>query len=133
MAPRPQTETPAFICEKCQGTGVAWGGKCYTCRGNGGWSKSPQQREAARLATKKKREREAQRDNIASKVFSMASQLEESGHPTARGMMEMHRAGKRWTPHQIYTIRAIRKHSATGNEIAKKIERASIIDEGEKK
>lgn len=122
----------AFLCAKCSGTGIAHGGKCYTCRGQGGWSKSPQQREAARLATKQKRERDAQRANLESKVYAIVDQLDRDSNATARGMMEMHRAGKQWTANQIFTIRAIRNGRIHGNQIARRVERAAIVDEGDK-
>lgn len=110
-----------FTCERCNGSGQAFGKKCYTCRGAGGWAKSPEQREYDRKAQKAKRDRDAQSKNLNSKVYSIAKLYAEQGNPVARDLMQRHAAGMVWTPNQIYSIRAIRNGNIHGNSIARRV------------
>lgn len=110
-----------FTCERCNGSGQAFGKKCYNCRGAGGWAKSPEQREYDRKAQKAKRDRDAQSKNLNSDVYSIAKMYADQGNPVAMDLMQRHRAGMAWTANQIYTIRALRNGKIHGNQIARRV------------
>lgn len=108
------TEHPKFICEKCAGTGQVKWGKCFTCKGKGGWKTSPEQRAktaSRRRAVRAHENRQQNRNN----PFVYAAVIRHAHlNGFLRVMKSLDEQGVAWTYDQIACARQILDASLPG-------------------
>lgn len=91
---------PNFPCNKCKGTGERFGGRCFTCKGRGGWSTSPEARAKAAKVALARRIRESQMLNRSNPALFFAVIRHADMSPLLANMRAADERGQLWTYNQ---------------------------------
>lgn len=96
-----------FPCEKCSGTGERFGGKCYACKGRGGFSKSPEARAKSRDRYRARKIAEARVENQGNPALYLGVIRNSDKSQFLFSLRAADVRGEVWTPDQKATARAI--------------------------